>query len=130
MSVNPNPTPSQLPKQTPTPTSSEFAQRHYDRALAQIKLKQHNLALKELKDAIKLDPNNSQYHALTGKIHLELGMHGMATLSLRQALKLNPEDELALECQKQLALHSKQPKQATPDLSSRLREIFNKKLFE
>jgi Tfp pilus assembly protein PilF len=74
------------------------AQRHLQRAKDQIKMRNYNLAVQELRDAIQVDPYNSEFHALLAQVQLEKGLTGMANISLRQALKLNPEDAIALEC--------------------------------
>lgn len=85
-----------------SPSELAQAQRHLQRAKEQVKLKNFNLAVQELKDAIQIDSENSEYHALMAKIHLDRDMTGMANISVRQALKLNPEDAIALDCQKRL----------------------------
>ena len=78
------------------------AQRHLQRAKDQIKMRNYNLAVQELRDAIQVDPHNSEFHALLAQVQLEKGLTGMANISLRQALKLNPEDAIALECLKKM----------------------------
>ena len=89
--------------------AKERAQNHYNRALERIQLRNSSLAVQELRDAIKQDPYNSEYHAMLGKIHLEKGLTGMANINLRQALTLNPDDTLALQCLKKLKAHALNP---------------------
>ena len=99
----------------------ERAQNHYNRALERIQLRNSSLAVQELRDAIKHDPYNSEYHAMLGKIHFEKGLTGMANINLRQALTLNPDDKLALKCLKKLKGHAASPTDsATPSLVNRL----------
>lgn len=117
-----------LPAVTVSNAAKEHAQRHYERAQAQIKLKKLSLALQELRDAIKLDPGNSEYHALMGKVHLDRGMTGMATISLRQALKLNPDESLALECMQELATQARDRKANSASMTSRFLNFLNRKL--
>lgn len=79
------------------PDLINYAQRHYERALDYFKQEQWNLAVQELRDAIKLDPVNSDYYALLGVVHLKQKFVGMAKVYIRQALKINPQQELALK---------------------------------
>ncbi|MDJ0795624.1 MAG: DnaJ domain-containing protein [Calothrix sp. MO_167.B12] len=74
-----------------------YAQRHYQRAIDYVKQSNWKLAVPELRDAIKLQPQQSDYHALLGLVHLKQGLTGMARVYIRQALKLNPEHRLALK---------------------------------
>ncbi|MDJ0616319.1 MAG: DnaJ domain-containing protein [Calothrix sp. MO_192.B10] len=74
-----------------------YAQRHYQRAIDYVKQSNWKLAVPELRDAIKLQPQQSDYHALLGLVHLKQGLTGMARVYMRQALKLNPEHRLALK---------------------------------
>ncbi|MEH1975562.1 MAG: hypothetical protein V7L02_20580 [Nostoc sp.] len=79
------------------PVLTNYAQRHYQRAIEYVKLANWPLAVQELRDAIKLEPNNSDYYALLGLVHLKQKFIGMARVYIRQALKLNPQDSLALK---------------------------------
>ncbi|MEH2288489.1 J domain-containing protein [Nostoc sp.] len=79
------------------PVLTNYAQRHYQRAIEYVKLDNWPLAVQELRDAIKLEPNNSDYYALLGLVHLKQKFIGMARVYIRQALKLNPQDSLALK---------------------------------
>lgn len=79
------------------PTGINYAQRHYERAVQYHQQAQWNLAVKELRDAIKLEPNNSDYYALLGVVHFQQNFTGMAKVYIRQALKLNPTHPLAMK---------------------------------
>jgi len=79
------------------PVLKNYAQRHYQRAIDYVRLAKWTLAVQELRDAIKLEPNNSDYYALLGLVHLQQKFPGMAKVYLRQALKLNPQHSLALK---------------------------------
>ncbi|MDZ8065763.1 MAG: DnaJ domain-containing protein [Nostoc sp. DedQUE08] len=79
------------------PVLTNYAQRHYQRAIEYVRLANWALAVQELRDAIKLEPNNSDYYALLGLVHLKQKFIGMARVYIRQALKLNPQDSLALK---------------------------------
>lgn len=54
-------------------------------------------ALKELRNAIQIDCNNSKCHALLGFVYMNQKLVGMAKVSFQQSLKLNPEEPLALQ---------------------------------
>jgi Tfp pilus assembly protein PilF len=79
------------------PAVYNYAQRYYRRAVDYIKLANWNLAVQELREAIKLEPNQSDYYALLGLVHFKQKFRGMARVYLRQALKLNPQNPLALK---------------------------------
>lgn len=106
------------------------AQRHYQRAIEQLKMRKTGAAVQELQGAIEADPTTSDYHALLAKIHLDKGLISLAKLNLRQALKLNPNDALAQACQKKLEAQAAQPASPPPpaDLGTRLKNFLNRKL--
>lgn len=78
------------------PPSESYAQRHYRRAQEYMKKGNWSQAVQELRDAIKLEADKSEYHALLGLAYLQQNLPGMATVYCRQALKLNPKEPLAL----------------------------------
>ncbi len=75
----------------------KYAPRHYQRAVDYVKQSNWKLAVQELRDAIKLKPQQSDYHALLGLVHLKQNLPGMARVYMRQALKLDPKHRLALK---------------------------------
>ena len=99
----PQPVQVQVQEITPTETTNvkpaliNYAQKHYQRAIQYAKQSQWNLAVQELRDAIKIEPNNGDYYALLGFVHLRQNLPGMAKVYIRQALKLNPQQQLALK---------------------------------
>lgn len=89
-----------LPKseiKSPKHSPINYAQRHYERAVEYGQQAKWALAVKELRDAIKLEPNNSDHYALLGVIHFQQNFPGMAKVYIRQSLKLNPKQPLALK---------------------------------
>ncbi|GAB4378730.1 MAG: tetratricopeptide repeat protein [Elainellaceae cyanobacterium] len=74
-----------------------YAQRHYQRAQEYVKKRAWSQAVAELRDAIRLEANRSDYHSLLAIAYLMQNLPGMAKVHLRQALKLNPNDPLALQ---------------------------------
>lgn len=79
------------------PAVINYAQKHYQRGIQYTKQGKWALAVQELRDAIKLEPSNSDYYALLGFVHLRQNFPGMAKVYMRQALKLNPQQQLALK---------------------------------
>ena len=54
-------------------------------------------AVLELREALKLDQNNTNSHTLLGIAYLKQNQPGMAKVHLNKALQLNPKDERALK---------------------------------
>ncbi|WP_299044072.1 DnaJ domain-containing protein [uncultured Thermosynechococcus sp.] len=54
-------------------------------------------AIKELKDALKIDPRSARCNALLGKVYLKQGSLSMARIHFNQALKLNPQEVTAIQ---------------------------------
>lgn len=54
-------------------------------------------AVLELREALKLDPNNSRCHSLLGAAYLKQNQATMAKVHINKALQLNPKDELAMK---------------------------------
>jgi tetratricopeptide (TPR) repeat protein len=91
-------------------TGKYYAQRHYQRAQEYMKKSNWALAVQELRDAIRIDANTSDYHALLAKAYLMQNLPGMATVHFRQALKLNPKDPLAVEYAQKLKINLDNPR--------------------
>lgn len=84
-------------EKNPQAGSINYAQRHYERAIEYNQQGEWSLAVQELRDAIKLEPNNCDYYALLGVVHFKQNFPGMAKVYIRQALKLNPEHPIAVK---------------------------------
>lgn len=109
--------------------SQERSERHLKRAKDQFKMKRYNEAVKELRDAIKLDPTRSEFHAWLAKVQLKKGLTGMANISIRKALQLDPENELALECQHLVEEQSSDKDDTVNEKSKGLAGLLTRKLF-
>jgi curved DNA-binding protein CbpA len=59
-------------------------------------------AVLELREALKLDQNNSRAHALLGAAYLKQNQATMAKVHINKALQLNPKEELALKGKRHL----------------------------
>jgi curved DNA-binding protein CbpA len=87
-----------------TPTTKDadaatdsYARRHYRRAQEYAKKGNWAQTIQELRDAIKLENDQSEYHALLGVAYMQQNLTGMAKVYLSQALKLNPKQPLAVK---------------------------------
>jgi tetratricopeptide (TPR) repeat protein len=104
-----------VPRFTPqTPVDEErqhvnYAQRHYLRAQEYVKKGNLAMAIQELKDAIRIDSDQSEYHALMARAYIMQNLPGAAKPYVRRALKLNVEDPLALACAKRLNISADDP---------------------
>jgi curved DNA-binding protein CbpA len=114
-----------------------YADRHYGRAQEYLKGKNVQAAIQELKDALKIDPQNSSYHCLMGQAYLLSKLTGMAKVHFKQALRLNPKNAVALKYAQQLkvTVTDTQPRQAkgsgsttvpTPEKRSLFGGLFSK----
>ncbi|HHP7244843.1 MAG TPA: molecular chaperone DnaJ [Elainellaceae cyanobacterium] len=111
-------TPQKVPHYTP-PVSGDrdkvnYAQKHYLRAQEYAKKQNLAMATQELKDAIRIDSERSEYHALMGRIYLMQNLPGAAKSYVRRALSLNNKDPLALACAKRLGISADAPNQGKP----------------
>lgn len=82
-----------------------YAQRHINRAKSYISNKNYAQAIQELRDAVRLEPDNSNYHAMLGQAYLLQKMLGMAKVHIRQALKLDPKSVVALKYAEKLEIN-------------------------
>jgi curved DNA-binding protein CbpA len=68
-------------------------------------------AIVEIKDALKIDPNNSIAHALMGLCYLKQNQITMAKVHINKAWQLNPQDSIVIKSKQELdKLESQQPK--------------------
>jgi tetratricopeptide (TPR) repeat protein len=77
-------------------SQSDFADRHYKRAQEYMNKGAWSQAITELKDALRMEPNKSDYHSLIGLAYLRQSLSGMAKSHFRRALQLNPQDQIAV----------------------------------
>ncbi|MBD1888963.1 J domain-containing protein [Coleofasciculus sp. FACHB-SPT9] len=91
------PPPPPPPPSTPTPSS--VAEPYFRRADELITKNQFAKAEIELREALKMEPNNSRCHSLLGMVYLKQTPPKvtMAKVHITQALKLNPQDPIGIE---------------------------------
>jgi tetratricopeptide (TPR) repeat protein len=94
-----------LPKSVmDTSARNLYATRHHDRAKQYIDKGAYDKAVLELKDALRMDAQQAEYHALLSYAYLCQDLPGMAKVYCQQALKLEPEHKLAQQLAKKLKL--------------------------
>ncbi|MEM9008717.1 MAG: tetratricopeptide repeat protein [Cyanobacteria bacterium P01_F01_bin.86] len=86
----------------------DYAQRHVNRAKIYINNKNYPQAIQELRDAVRLDPKNSNYHSMLGQAYLLQKLVGAAKVYFRQSLILDPNNLIALKYAKKLDIAPKQ----------------------
>ncbi len=87
----------------PEPPTS-YAQRHVNRGKAYVANKNYPQAIQEFRDAVRLEPTNSNYHTMLGQAYIFQKMTGMAKVHIRQALKLDAQNATALKYAEKLAI--------------------------
>lgn len=90
----------------PEVAAESYDQRHYRRAQEYAKKGAWSQAVQELRDAIRIKADKSDYHALLGVayLYLEKPLPGMAKVHLKRALELNPQDKYGLKFGPKLGL--------------------------
>jgi curved DNA-binding protein CbpA len=89
------------------PAPINYAQKHITRAKTYIASKKYAQAIQELRDAVRLEPDNGDYHTMLGQAYLFNKMEGMAKVHIRQALKLNSRSAVALKYAHQLNIDTR-----------------------
>ncbi len=82
---------------TEAPKTEQFTEQYFRRAEELFNKGIYLEAVKELKDALKIDPRSARCNALLGKVYLQQGSLSMAKIHFNQALKLNPQEVMAIQ---------------------------------
>lgn len=108
--------------QTAATTSDSYVKQYLRRAEELSEKKLYAAATQELRDALRLDPQNLRCHALMGAVYLKQNKPKMAKGHLVQALKIDPNNAEArremLELQKQEAQLEKMAQNASKSTQS------------
>ena len=78
--------------QATTTATDSYVSQYLRRAQELADKKLYTAATQELRDALRLDPQNLRCHALMGSVYLKQNQPKMAKGHLTQAIKLNPSD--------------------------------------
>jgi type IV pilus assembly protein PilF len=88
----PAPQPPPPPIKQPEVSPKERANLHADLGAGYYERGQMDVALQELDEAAKLDPNNPRVYNISGLVYAMLGENGKAEQSFQRALALAPQD--------------------------------------
>ncbi len=73
----------------------DYAHKHTIRAKTYLSQQNYESAIRELREALKLTPQNPELHSMIGQVYYKQKMSGMAKTHFRQALKLKPTHQTA-----------------------------------
>ncbi len=86
-------------------------------------------AIRELKDALKIEPNNSTCHGLLGFAYLKQKQNGMARVYINNALKYNPQEPNALKAKQELDKLQPTAKPQNPEKPQKKGGFWTRDLF-
>ncbi|MCP6758896.1 MAG: J domain-containing protein [Fischerella sp. CENA71] len=95
--VSPKVSKATAPQPEPPKEDSAVILQYIRRSQDLIAKNQITQAEVELRDALKLEPNNSHCHSLIGMVYLRQNRTTMAKVHIDRALQLDPKNETALE---------------------------------
>lgn len=91
------------PPKAPAPPTRESLIAAYFRRAQEFELKQDFPgAIRELREALRIEPMNSDCHSRLGLIYVKTNQITMAKIHFNKALELNPQDAIALEGKQKL----------------------------
>lgn len=112
--ANPAPEPVATTRSEP-PKTDQYIEQYYRRAEELLNKGVYLEAIKELKDALRINPRSARCNALLGKVYLQQGQNSMAKVYFNQALKLNPQEIIAIQGMETIAKKErKAQQQSTP----------------
>ncbi|MEM9088627.1 MAG: tetratricopeptide repeat protein [Cyanobacteria bacterium P01_F01_bin.53] len=95
------------------PPEVDYVKKHTHRAKTYLVKKNYEMAVQELREAIKIDPQSPELHSMIGQVYYKQKLSGMAKTHFRQALKLKPTHKIAQKYGKLLGLSEESPQQTT-----------------
>ena len=90
------------PTETAPSKTASSLDSYLRRAQDYIAQKDFRSATLDLRDALRVDPNDSRCHALMGTLYLEQKNLPMARVSIKRALELDPSNGIALKAKQRL----------------------------
>lgn len=87
------------PEETPPPDPPviNYAEKYGIRARTYLSQRNYDLAIQELREALKITPNAVELHSMLGQAYLMKKSYGMARAHLKRVLELNPNHSIALK---------------------------------
>lgn len=82
---------------TPEAPVINYAEKYGIRARTYLSKGNYDLAIQELREALKIIPNGIELHSMLGQAYLMKKSYGMARAHLKRVLELNPNHSVALK---------------------------------
>lgn len=82
----------------------DYAHKHTARAKTYLSQQNYEMAVQELREALKIAPQSPEIHSMIGQAYYKQALLGMAKAHFKQALKLKPTHKVALKYGKMLGL--------------------------
>ncbi|NEZ59249.1 J domain-containing protein [Adonisia turfae] len=121
VAVDHNPSEEEEKKEDPKPPEPpviNYAEKYGIRARTYLNQRNYNLAIQELREALKIAPNGIELHSMLGQAYLMKKSYGMARAHLKRVLELNPNHSVALKysqvLEKRMAEKRKAASQVVP----------------
>jgi curved DNA-binding protein CbpA len=111
------------------PPSETFVIQYLRRAEELMAKNRHQQAIMELREALKIAPQNSRGHSLLGTVYLTLGQTTMAKVHFTQALKLDPQDVPAIQGKEKLAKLEQKAEKKAAQAKATQEKAANKGIF-
>lgn len=81
----------------PEPPVINYAEKYGIRARTYLSQRNYDLAIQELREALKITPNSIELHSMLGQAYLMKKSYGMARVHLKRVLELSPNHTIALK---------------------------------
>ena len=82
----------------------DYVRKHTTRAKTYLVKQNYEMAVQELREALKIAPQDPELHSMIGQTYYKQNLSGMAKSHFRQALKLKPTHGVALKYGKLLGI--------------------------
>ena len=82
----------------------DYARKHTTRAKTYLSQQNYEMAVQELREALKIAPQSPEIHSMIGQAYYKQKLSGMAKAHFKQALKLKPTHKVARKYGEKLGL--------------------------
>ncbi|MFK8182747.1 MAG: tetratricopeptide repeat protein [Phormidesmis sp.] len=96
----------------------DYVKKHTTRAKTYLVKQNYELAVQELREALKIAPQDPELHSMIGQTYYKQKLSGMAKSHFRQALKLKPTHKVALKYSQLLGIEPSSKVQKPSDKST------------
>lgn len=87
-----------------SPPEESYAQKHTTRAKTYLSQQNYDMAVQELREALKISPQDPELHSMLGQAYYKQKLTGMAKIHFRQALKFKSTHRVAQKYSKLLGI--------------------------